>query len=820
MFRNYMAAALCNLARNRIYTGVTVLGLSVGFATALLIGLYVRDELTYDRFVPGAERVFLYSQTIGLPSARPIDSAQSPMMVAPLLKADFPQIEEVARLSPSFRPMVRRGEHAATEQNVYWADPAFFRVLPLPVVAGDAAHALDAPDAVVLTRAMARKYFGKDDPIGETLQIDGQPMRVTAVIENLPSNTHLTADFVASARAPQSPFSRMGPKSRPTLINVLTYVRLKPGASAEAVRSGLASFVARRLPLTGFGDLARGIRYVAHLTPLTKIHLTPSLQGAPKPPADVAAIAAIGAIGVLTLAVAAMNFVTLMTARGARRAVEVGVRKASGARRGDLIVQFLCEAGLYVLAAAMIAVSAAELLLPGVNALLQRRLVLDYLHDPGLVVAALGVVLLTGLAAGFYPAFMLSSFRPSTVLKGSGGATAVGGAQVRKALVVGQFAILVALAIVATTIARQTLFALNEGLRVDTDQVLLIFSRSCNEGFRDRLREMPDVKSAACASPYSLGAGMNTDMVVFHGRRVDVTASPVDYGFFDVFGLQPLAGRMLDPTRPGDGALDNPDARQPVLLNETAVRRLGFTSPAAAVGQTLIWHGFWDESMAQIGSANMPGRPSEIIGVVPDFTLGSVREPIPATLYAIGPNRPPNYIGLAVKLHGRRVPETLSAIDRLWKRYGDGRPPMRVFADRFTMRHYTDTIIQGVVVAIAGIVALGIAALGLFALSAYTTEQRTKEIGVRKAMGASSGDILKLLLWQFAKPVLWATLIAWPVAFVVMRWWLSGFAYHVDLAPWTFAAAGAGAVVIALVTVFAHALNVARAKPVSALRYE
>jgi putative ABC transport system permease protein len=530
-------------------------------------------------------------------------------------------------------------------------------------------------------------------------------------------------------------------------------------------------------------------------------------------------VAAIGAIGVLIVAVAAMNFVTLMTARGARRAVEVGVRKAAGARRRDLIVQFLSEAGLYVLAAGLIAASLAELLTPAVNAFLQRKLVLDYVHDPALVATILGALLVTGLLAGFYPAFVLSGFRPSLVLKG--GSATVGGGGVRQALVIGQFAVLIALALVAMTIARQTVFALNEGMRVNKDQVLLVFAQPCSEPFRDQMRKLPGVRSVACASYESLNLGDNRDSIAIGGRKIDLAASPVDFGFFDVFGVKPLVGRLFERNRAADGALDNPEINPPVVLNETAVRQLGFASSQAALGKTLVWHGFWDESMRRAsGPVMMPGKPSEIIGVVPDFTLGSVRQPVIPTLYSIGRNLPPNSIAMAVKLDGLRGPETLAAIDRLWKHYGDGRPILRVFADRFTMRLYVDTIIQGATVAIAGVIALTIAALGLFALSAYTTERRTKEIGVRKAMGASSGDILKLLLWQFTKPVIWANLIAWPAAWLIMRWWLASFAYHVELAPWTFAAAGAGALLIAWATVFVHALNVARAKPVGALRYE
>jgi putative ABC transport system permease protein len=822
MFGNYLAVALRNLIRNRLYAGVTIAGLAVGFAAALLIGLYVRDELTYDRFIPGHERVYLFTQTLVLPAARPIESATTPMMLAKPLRADFPEIAEVARLTPSYFPSaVRRGDFTATEQNTYWADPQFFLVLPLPALAGDLVHALEPPDGVVITRAIARKYFGKDAPIGGILQIDGQPMRVTAVLKDLPSNTHLVADIIASARAPQSPITRYEYMNGPLTNTLLTYVRLKPGVSPNSITQRLDQFLVRRLPLTADALVYEGkVVRVGHLVPLTRLHLMRFTQGMVKPAADPAVVAAIGAIGVLIVAVAAMNFVTLMTARGARRAVEVGVRKAAGARRRDLIVQFLSEAALYVVAAGLIAASVAELLMPAVNAFLQRRLVLDYLHDPALVASALAVLLITALLAGSYPAFVLSGFKPSAVLKG-GGSAIVGGGRVRQALVIGQFAVLIALTLVAITIARQTVFALNEGMRVDKDQVLLVFSQPCNEGFRDQVGKLPGVRSAACASYQGLNLGDDRVSVGVRGHKIDLAADPVDYGFFEVFGIKPLAGRLFERSRPADGALGDAERYQPVVLNETAVRQLGFASPRAALGKSIVWHGFWDESMRRPeGPVAMPAKPSEIIGVVPDFTLGSVRQPILPTFYAIGRNLPPSSVAMIAKLDGTRVPESLGEIDRLWKRYGDGRPILRVFADRFTMRLYIDTLIQGATVAIAGVIALSIAALGLFALSAYTTERRTKEIGVRKAMGASSSDILRLLLWQFTKPVIWANLIAWPAAFMIMRWWLASFAYHVNLAPWTFLAAGAAALVIAWATVFVHAVNVARAKPVSALRYE
>jgi len=820
VLRNYLAAALRNLVRNRLYAGVTIFGLAVGFAAAMLIGLYVRDELTYERFIPGHDRVYTVTQLISM-GGTTFDEQATPMAMARPLKLAFPEIQYVARLTPSyFPPTVRIGDRTMAELNLYWADPDFFRVVPMPTVAGDLASALDAPDSIVLTRSIARKDFASDAPIGRTLLVNGQPMRVTAVIEDLPSNTHFPFELVASARSPASPISQYEAINGPLTNTLGTYFRLKPGASVKTMEPRLQQFLDRSLPLSVL-QFGGKIQRRAFLVPITRLHLmkatTPAYNS--RGPVDPAVIWAIAAIGALIVAVAAINFVTLMTARAARRAVEVGVRKAAGASRRDLIVQFMGEAFLYVLAAAVLALSLAELLLPAVNALLQRKLKFDYLHDPWVGLAVVGALALTALLAGVYPSLVLSAFRPASVLKG-GPVQAAGGGRVREMLVVAQFAALVVLILVAGTIARQTRFALNEGMRVDKDQVLLLFSSPCIETMRDEVAKLPGVKAAACSGDFALNLANNHDSVVRNGRLHDLALASVDYGWFELFGIRPVAGRLFERSRPSDAPTNGPDSYGPVVINESAVRRLGFASPQAAIGQSFLWHGMWDSTQRKPTFTIPPLLSSQIVGVVPDFTFGSMRARIDPTAFVLGRNVPPDSIALAVKLDGKQMAETLPAIERLWKRVAQGKPYLPNFVDHFTMRLYVDTIIQGATVAIAGLIALVVGALGLFALSAYTTERRTKEIGVRKAMGASSADILKLLLWQFTKPVIWANLIAWPAAFLVMRWWLSGFVYHVGLAPWTFLAAGAGALVIAWATVFVHALNVSRAKPVGALRYE
>jgi putative ABC transport system permease protein len=824
MFRNYLAAALRNLSRNRLYAGVTIAGMAIAFASAILIGLYLRHELTYDRFVPGHDRVFLLSQTLQPRGKPPFKLDYTAATLAADLKLEFPQIQYVARLAPlGFPPTIRRGDVAVSERGFTWADPDFFKVMPLPAIAGDPQSALASPDAVVLSRSAARRYFGEDRPLGRQLLVNGQPMRVAAVIEDLPSNSHLAGDVFASSLGPNS-LMRSLDKAGYTSNSNLTYVRLKPGASAARMDEGLKGFVARRiLPVQTFINPDQAFSaYILRLKPLTAIHLDPADQGDPKPGADVKVLAGIGVIGMLIVLVAAINFVTLMTARAARRAVEVGVRKALGAGRRDLIVQFIGEALIYVAVALVLAVAMAEILLPAVNAALQRKMAFDYLADPALFAAMLGVALATGLIAGVYPSFVLSSFRPAAVLKG--GPIAVAGRRgviVREALVVAQFAVLVTLLLATTTIVRQTLFALRDATHLNKEGVLILFASPCTDELRDAIRAVPGVRTAACSSPGALEATQSNEMVRANGRYQMLRYSQVDFGFFDVYGVRPAAGRLFDAHRPGDDGAQTGDQPPPVVLNEAAARALGFRSAADAVGKPVTWQ--FNPHLA-LNNLDVPFpayRTSSVIGVVPDISFGSVRQRVTPTFYFVGPKTDIlGSVALNIKIDPLHVAETVKAVDRTWTRVSHGLPVQQYFADQFLLRLYIDNVIQGGFIAVCALIAISIACLGLFALSAFTAERRTKEIGVRKAMGASSADILKLLMWQFTKPVIWATLIAWPLGFLVMRWWLASFVYRVDQAPWTFVAAALAALVIAWATVFIHALNVARAKPVGALRYE
>jgi putative ABC transport system permease protein len=545
------------------------------------------------------------------------------------------------------------------------------------------------------------------------------------------------------------------------------------------------------------------------LIPLAEVHLSDP-AGAMKPRGSRGLLYAFSVIGGLIVIVAGINFVTLMTARAGRRAAEIGVRKVSGARFHDLALQFIGESVVYCLLAMALALALVELLLPAFNDFVQQNISFSYsLHDLGLCGLLLLLAVGTGVCAGFYPAVVLSRFRPANVFKG-GLDKVSGGGSVRQVLVVCQFAVLITLILATVVVYTQVRYALARGLRLKDDQALVV-ETACVGPFVAEVRRLPGVRDAACSEDlplhmHSSGSGARS----IGGRDTDVMNVAVMPGFLELYGLQPLAGRFFSKDRTSETGIESVDDRfiGPVVINETAAHKLGYPSAAAAVGQ-LLQH--------SPGPHNVRKDVSQIIGVVPDFPVGSVRQPVEAIVFHTGTGL---FHLLSVKLAGNRILETLNSIDELWKRLGEPRPISRMFVDRYRQERYADDIRQGQMFAVFASVALFIACLGLFGLAAFTAERRTKEIGIRKAMGAGRGEMVRMLLWQFTRPVLWANLIAWPAGYFIMSHWLQGFAYRIDLSWWMFVLAGGVAVSIAWLTVSVHAFSVARARPVEALRYE
>ena len=823
MFRNYLAAAFGNLGRNWLYAGVTIGGLAVSFAAAILIGLYLRDEVSFDRFIPGYEDIYRAELTLVLPGQKPMHADFVQASVAGNLKLDFPEVVAAARLTAS--PGLLKVGGNVTSETISWADPDLFAILRLPVLAGDPNAAMRSPDGLVLTRELARKYFGQDAPIGRTILLNTDPggpqtgasyhpMRVMAVLQDTPASSHLTAQLFAPALASFSRTSSDELHPSPYNEDQLTYVKLKRGSSPSDWTARLRVFdQAHNLAP---GGRAPPFRY--SLAPLSGLHFT---SAGPSPitrrPGDRRVDAGIAAVAGLIVLIAGINFVTLMTARATRRAVEVGIRKAVGARRRDLVLQFMGEALVYVATAVVLAVPLSELLLPRLNAFVGRELQFHYLTDPTLGAALLSGAVVTTLLAGFYPSLVMSGFRPAAALKGGTGQVS-GSAVVRQGLVVLQFAILIGLIVMTATIYRQTQFALHDAMRLNADQVLVIQS-PCDSALGREARIVPGVRAVACASQRAMQpSGGNTVGIMEHRALQTMGVGQVGVGFFELHGLRPVAGRFFAKDHGEDVLLERPDASadlQPsIVLNEAGARQLGYARPADAIGKTVDWM----RSVAGAPPNAFPTpRPSQVIGIVPDFTLGSIRGAIPAAMFYVDPARLPL---LTLKLDSDRIPEALQELGRLWRATGHEGPPDFTFESQTVQTLYQDVITQEIAIGICAGLAILIACLGLFALAAFTTERRTKEIGVRKAMGASTFAVVRLLVWQFTKPVLWANLIAWPLAFWAMDQWLHGFAYRVDLPPWLFLMAAAAAVMIAWITVSTHAWLVARAKPATALRYE
>lgn len=798
MFHNYLAACLRNLGHNKLYAAISIFGLAVGLCAAGLALLVIRNEVGYDRFIPGYQNTYL-SVSVLIPQGREPDyNVLTNSNVAELLKGKFREVTATTRLAPQ-EVTLQRGQFEAKE-TIYWADPNAFALLPLPVVGGDLAGALRRPDGIVLTRAAARKYFGQDLPVGQSLQIDHtHTATVRAVIEDLPLNgTELETGIFASGLAAYSPLTVLDTQSHDARnapgfqITVRTYSRLESDQSLDTVQHAMPALMDQIWPRR-----PPGLGATMELVRVDQVHLHSGLN-----PGAQSRITVTGVVGLLILLVATVNYVNLATARSGRRAIEVGVRKVFGASRNHLTIQFLGESLVYVLIAACLAVVLMEVLLRPVNAFLQSGATLTPWQSPGeLLWGVLGVVLL-GLLGGIYPALILSSFKPAQVLKGAVTHSRRAHAT-RQALVVAQFSILVALLICAGVVYEQRTYATHDALRINTDQVLMV-ATECNPAFRAEVRSLHGVRAAACTGRTLLNSVMFGNVRLPDGGALAVTVAPADAGLLDVFGLKPLAGRFFAATAQVQGASDQSQHQTTqFVINETAVHKLGYPSADAAVGHRLP---------LPLGAA----QDGEIIGVVPDFSTSTVEHEIPPTAYFAGSH----YDLVSVKLSGRDIPETLGDIDRLSKATGAQQPVDRFFLDDYIQQLYATVLRQAQVFAVFACIAVLLACLGLFGLAAAATERRVREIGIRKAMGATAGDIVKLLVRQLTAPVLWANLIAWPVAAYLMGRWLHGFAYHIDLDPVLFAGSAALAVIVAIATVTTQCVLVARAQPVHALRYE
>ncbi len=800
MLRNHLVASLRNMLRNRLYSSISIVGLGIGLSGALLALLVVRNQLTQERFIAGYEHLYLAATITRTPGGMVDYSRPTDSRVAALLKERFPAVQQTARLVLENGGLQVRDN--AADELIYWVDPQFFDIAQFPVVAGDLAKALRRPDGLVLDRATARRYFGRDDPTGESLQLRSAATRqqhtvtVTAVIEDLPAGgtgfqTGIFASGLAAhsllAQLDRSPPGELGSNA----AGVFTYARIASDESVPAIKAGLSPV------MNALFKSADGSSKALELVRIDRLNRHEGLT-----PGTASKMALLLLLGLAILLVAAVNYINLFTARADQRALEVGIRKVSGATNGLLMRQFLVESLVYAVPATLLAVAITEWSLPYVNAFLDTGATFDYWREPGLLALLVAAPVVVAVLAGAWPALTFCAFRPGMLLSAARLRKRGGGLQ-RQVLVALQFALLIGLMISTMVVFLQRHFALHQGLRLNTDQILMMWA-PCRESFLNDLKSIPGVRGFACGGWQWLNEEPNRFTASARdGSPVNLWRVPVDLAVFDLYGLQPVAGRLtLDQA----GRLYPQDARH-YAINESAARGLGFRTAQEAVGQRI-----------PIPSV-VPGAAGgeQIIAVIPDFSLVSVEKAIKPMVYFFEPTQ--QYL-VSMKLAAADIPATLAAIDRAWAATGAKQNANRFFLDERLERMYLSMLRQAQAFAVIALATVLLAVFGLFGLAAAAVARRTREIGIRKALGAQHGAVVRLLLWQFAQPVLWGSLIACPAAGWIMQGWLEGFAYHVDMPLWLYPAAALVALLIALLTVAVHVLRVASAKPVLALRYE
>jgi putative ABC transport system permease protein len=834
MFRSNLISALRNFARHRLYSTINVVGLSVGLACAVFMTLFLRDELSYDRWIPDSSNLYRLELTFHMPGSAPWPLATAPLPILDAIKEEIPEVTGATHLVPE--GMTVTAGDRRFYQTVSVVDPEFFQVIKLPLSQGNPATVFSQPESIVLSQSFARKLFGDSEPIGKIVTLTGDgilcdrsdsacltathPVTVTGVLRDLPTNTQLAADILLPNSSQADGIPKSFRKQSWTSTNgSYDYVRLAVGVDRRVVLDKLKPILDRSIHTGvapgGPGTEVPGSEFEEfHLTRFWDVHLTSDNLGGMKPAGSRAIVYGFSAIAVLIILIACFNFMNLATARATLRAREISLRKVVGATRRELIVQLMGEAVLMSLMALCVALAIVEVGLPIFDRFLGRPIAFHYISDWPVLVGFAVSAIAAGLLSGLYPAVVLSSFRPAAVLK-SYGATGSGGGLLRIALVIMQFAVSIGLGIAAIVVFSQVRFARNIDLGFDRAGIVVVrgitkLTPSAAENLAKALRANPDIAGASLSNavPFDLFNVSNV-LIKIQGESQSFTAHVLDVSpeFPALYDMRLVAGRVLSAQRGEDVFSEFPfyssaaeDEGRAVLINEAAARRLGH-APAEVIGKTIV---------AARGRAT-------IVGVVADSKVDGLRELVQPALYV---NYPASFTLLSIRVHGSRVSEALSAIDRAWRSFSPGTAVQRYFLDDIFDQLFREDERQGQMFGVFVGIAIFIACLGLFGLAAFTAQRRTKEIGVRKVFGASTSDIVFLLLWQFSFPVLAANAIAWPIAFYYLRHWLEGYAYRISLSPIYFLCAGLFALTIAWATVFVHAFRVARASPVHALHYE
>ena len=815
MLFNHIKSASTHIIINKLFTAINLLGLSVGLVCCLLVFQYVMHESGYDRFHPDAERTYRVSWNFSAADGARLASNKA--FVGPALAEELAAVEQFARISHPEALLIRREETAFYEDGLYLADNSLFDLFSFEWLRGDPAQALSAPFTVVLTESFARRYFGEDDPMGQTLQVENAlPIMVTGVVRDLPGNTHLEGEAfvsIVSGTAFDPEYLTGGGR-----FVFHTYIRLASGAAVADIEAQLPDFLQRQGPeYASRGSL--------EITPLVDIHLSSPRDSQLKESGSVEQLYAfvLVALGILTISV--INFMNLSTSRAMQRAKEVGMRKSIGATRSQLIQQFLVESVLLAGLAMLLALMLLELSLPVFNTFTGVELSFDVLGNPATLLLLIFLSLLVGVAAGSYPAFYLSAFHPGKVLKGELSQGSAGQA-FRNLLVVGQFAMAIILIVATAVIYLQTTFARNLDTGLSRERIVILEGTPLAalgpqwEVMRQQLLSHQNISTVTASRDIPGSQADYSYDFWFEGRGengLSILVKIVDYDFFETYDIDLQAGRSFQRDFPADRMqlpeTDGPDGAASYILNVAAARLIGW-SPEQAVDNWLL-----------LGFGAIRG---DVIGVVEDVHYESVRSPIKPIVYILGHTQTDAspfsddfiFRNASIRVTGDEFQETLDFIDSTWESFMPNQPVTHYFLNQRFDALYQSEMNLGRLLGYFSVLAVLIASMGLFGLATFNAQRRTKEIGVRKVMGGSVWSIVLLLTNDFSKLVLISNLIAWPVAYIAMNRWLENFAYRIDLTPLIFIGSGLIALCIAWVTVGGTAARAASQKPVLALRYE
>ena len=797
MVKSYLTIALRYLKRHKIYSFISISGLAVGMACCVIILLWINDEIQYDRFHEQTKNLYRVVNDLNYgPFSQITPGSAYPL--GPAMKEEIPEIRETVRLLSTRKILVAHGEKRYYEENFYFADPSLFAIFTFPFIQGDPKTALSSPSAIVITKAMAAKYFGSQDPMGKTIRTQNQnDYIVTGVTENIPRNSHLQFGFVASMERAVA----MGARTHWSGWLYRTYVLLQPNTSFQEVNAKLEEWIKTK-------D-SEQTRY--YLQPLSDIHMY-GLQGG----GAIRPLSLFSTLALLILIIACINYMNLATARAGTRTKEIGLRKVVGAKKNNIVRQFLSESVLFAFFALLISILLVALFLPVFNQLSGKELSMNLVQNIFLFLGILGITLLTGVLAGSYPALFLSSFEPDRILKGNLSAKKIGTstAFIRKGLVIFQFVLTIMLIISTTTVYRQMSFIKNRNLGFDKEY--LIYTQLRSEGnlweqydaqktwlnyqtLKNELSQNPnilDVSSATCLPFGSMGSEFG--FLDWEGKdpeyQVEMNHMAVDPSFLKTFQLDMMEGRFLSDEFPSDSLN--------FVLNEAAVKATGLESPVGKRFRLLDKTGI-------------------IIGVIKDFHFAPLHKEIEPLVVHLMPYQYwmyRNYVFARIK--SDNISRTIASIEAVWDKVIPEYPFEFHFLDDTIDARYRSEQRLEMILRVFTILAISISCFGLFGLISFTAEQRTKEIGIRKVLGASVGSVVRLLSKEFVVLVVLANIIAWPVAYFVMTRWLKNFAYRTEIGLVTFLFSGFLALVIAILTVCFQSMKAALANPVDSLRYE